>query len=183
MTRAFFSASSRLFAKSPRSPITPGAVPGEKRRPASDEIPHDFRVRRPRSFEVRLFLVAALFLAWISVGGAEERENTNPHTTPEDVAAGGRIYRSIASNATVATEREAADRTLREEICATATAMPPWPTPFRPESRAPRCRCSSSTASSSGRLWLSSSPSGGRNPHPLETPLRAPQSFGGRAAA
>jgi putative heme-binding domain-containing protein len=42
----------------------------------------------------RLLLVAVFFLTWITVGGAEEPENTNPHTTPEDVAAGGRIYRS-----------------------------------------------------------------------------------------
>lgn len=94
MKRAVFSVSSRPFVKNLRSATTPGAVPGKQRRPASDEIPHNFRASRPGSFEVRLLLVTALFLAWISVGGAEERENTNPHTTPEDVAAGGRIYRS-----------------------------------------------------------------------------------------
>ena len=57
---------------------------------------------------MRLLLVAAFqgaeagargegadeFLTPVTVGGAEEPENTNPHTTPEDVAAGGRIYRS-----------------------------------------------------------------------------------------
>ena len=43
---------------------------------------------------MRSFLVAAILLTWVALGGAQGREDTNPHTTPEDVAAGGRIYRS-----------------------------------------------------------------------------------------
>lgn len=72
-------------------PITP---PGGKRQPVSDVTFLNVRSSRPGSFAVRSLLVAAIFLTWVAVGGAEEPENTNPHTTPEDVAAGGRIYRS-----------------------------------------------------------------------------------------
>ena len=62
--------------------------------PATDKAWLNFRSNGSGSLEVRFLLVAALFLAWIGVGGAQGREDTNPHTTPEDVAAGGRIYRS-----------------------------------------------------------------------------------------
>ena len=43
---------------------------------------------------MRLSFILGLLLAWISVGAAEQRVDTNPHTSPADVAAGGRIYRS-----------------------------------------------------------------------------------------
>ena len=72
-------------------PITPF---DGKRQPVSDKTFPDYRSGSPGSFAVRLLLVAAFFLTWVTVGGAEEPENTNPHTTSEDVAAGGRIYRS-----------------------------------------------------------------------------------------
>ena len=94
MKKALFSASSRLFFKGMGSQTVPGPSPGEKNRSVSDEISFNFRASGPVSFAVRLFLVAGLLLTWISVGGAEQRGKTNPHTSPEDVAAGGRIYRS-----------------------------------------------------------------------------------------
>ena len=94
MKRGLFSVSYRPFPRHLRSEAVPGILPGEKRRPASDERFLDYRSSSPGSFEARLFLVAAFFLTWIPVGSAQQRENTNPHTTPEDVAAGGRIYRS-----------------------------------------------------------------------------------------
>ena len=94
MKKAFFSASSQPFFKRLGSQTVPGAPPGEKRRSVSAEISFNFRASGPVSFEMRLFLVAGLLLTWISVGGAEQRGKTNPHTSPEDVAAGGRIYRS-----------------------------------------------------------------------------------------
>lgn len=50
--------------------------------PASDKVIFKYGSNGSGSFEVRLFLVAALFLAWIGAAGAQERENTNPHTTP-----------------------------------------------------------------------------------------------------
>ena len=94
MKKAFFSASSQPFFKRLGSQTVPGPSPGEKRRSVSAEISFNFRASGPVSFEMRLFLVAGLLLTWISVGGAEQRGKTNPHTSPEDVAAGGRIYRS-----------------------------------------------------------------------------------------
>ena len=94
MKRGLFSVSYRPFPRHLRSEAVPGILPGEKRRPASDERFLDYRSSSPGSFEARLFLVAVFFLTWIPVGSAQQRENTNPHTTPEDVAAGGRIYRS-----------------------------------------------------------------------------------------
>ena len=94
MKRGVFSASSRPFPKNVRAKAAPDTGHGENRLPASDRASLNYRFNSSGSFEARLFLVAALFLAWIGVGGAEQRENTNPHTTPEDVAAGGRIYRS-----------------------------------------------------------------------------------------
>ena len=94
MKKAFFSASSQPFFKRLGSQTVPGAPPGEKRRSVSAEISFNFRTSGPVSFEMRLFLVAGLLLTWISVGGAAQRAKTNPHTSPEDVAAGGRIYRS-----------------------------------------------------------------------------------------
>ena len=94
MKKAFFSASSQPFFKRLGSQTVPGPSPGEKRRSVSAEISFNFRASGPVSFAVRLFLVAGLLLTWISVGGAEQRGKTNPHTSPEDVAAGGRIYRS-----------------------------------------------------------------------------------------
>ena len=94
MKKAFFSASSRPFFKRLGSQTVPGPSPGEKSRSVSDETSLDFRASGPVSFAMRLFLVAGLLLIWISVGGAEQRGKTNPHTSPEDVAAGGRIYRS-----------------------------------------------------------------------------------------
>ena len=72
-------------------PVTP---PVGKRQPVSDKTFLNHRSSRPGSFAVRSLLVAAILLTWVAAGGAQERENTNPHDTPEDVAAGGRIYRS-----------------------------------------------------------------------------------------
>ena len=72
----------------------PGILPGDKHQPASDESFLNHRFSDPAGLAARLLLVAAFFLTWIPVGSAQQRENTNPHTTPEDVAAGGRIYRS-----------------------------------------------------------------------------------------
>ena len=94
MNRDMSSASSRPFPRNRRPKGAPDTRHGENRLPASHKVSLKYRSSGSGSFEVRLFLVAALFLAWIGVGGAEERENANPHTTPEDVAAGGRIYRS-----------------------------------------------------------------------------------------
>ena len=94
MKRGMFSVSSRPFPGNLRSRAVPGTLPGDKRQPASDERFHNHRFSSPASLAARLLLVAVFFLTWITVGGAEEPENTNPHTTPEDVAAGGRIYRS-----------------------------------------------------------------------------------------
>jgi hypothetical protein len=90
MNRDVRSASSRPCPRNLRAKATPETRHGENPFPASDKASLQYGA----SFEVRLFLVAALLLTWIGVGGAEERESTNPHTTPEDVAAGGRIYRS-----------------------------------------------------------------------------------------
>jgi putative heme-binding domain-containing protein len=94
MKRGLCSASSRPFPRNLPGKAAPDTRRGENRWPASDKASLNYRSNGSGSFEVRLFLVAALFLAWITVGGAQERENTNPHDTPEDVAAGGRIYRS-----------------------------------------------------------------------------------------
>ena len=94
MKKALFSASSRPFIRVLGSQTVPVPSPGEKNRSVSDEISFNFRASGPVSFAVRLSLIAGFFLTWISVGGAAQRESTNPHTTPEDVAAGGRIYRS-----------------------------------------------------------------------------------------
>ena len=94
MKKALFSASSQPFIRRLGSQTAPGPSPGEKRRSVSDETSLDIPTSRPVSFEMRYLLVAGLLLTWISVGGAAQRESTNPHTTPEDVAAGGRIYRS-----------------------------------------------------------------------------------------
>jgi putative heme-binding domain-containing protein len=73
---------------------TPDTPHGENRLQDTGKAPLNYRSDGSGSVEVRLFLIVAFFLAWISVGDAQGRENTNPHTTPEDVAAGGRIYRS-----------------------------------------------------------------------------------------
>ena len=94
MKRGMFSVSNRPFPGNLRSRAVPGTLPGDRRQPASDERLHNHRFSSPASLAARLLLVAVFFLTWITVGGAEEPENTNPHTTPEDVAAGGRIYRS-----------------------------------------------------------------------------------------
>ena len=94
MKRGVCSASSRPLPRNLRAKAPSDTRHGENRLPASDKASLNCRSNGSGSFQVRLFLVAALFLGWIGVAGAEERENTNPHTTPEDVAAGGRIYRS-----------------------------------------------------------------------------------------
>ena len=94
MNRGACSASSRPFPRTLHVRAAPDTRHRENRLPASDKVPLKYRSNGSGSFEGRLFLVAALFLAWIGVGGAQGRENTNPHNTPEDVAAGGRIYRS-----------------------------------------------------------------------------------------
>ena len=94
MKKALFSASSRPFFRSLRSQAVPGTPPGRKCRPIPEENSFNVRSNSSGSFATRLFLVAGLLLTWITVGGAQQRANTNPHTTPEDVAAGGRIYRS-----------------------------------------------------------------------------------------
>ncbi len=94
MKRGLFSASSRPLLGNLLSKAVPITRPFGKHQQASDETFFNVRSDRPERFAVRLLLVAAFFLSWTTVGGAEEPENTNPHTTPEDVAAGGRIYRS-----------------------------------------------------------------------------------------
>lgn len=94
MKRGVFSASFRLFPGNLRSKVVSVTPPGRKRQPASDETFLNFRSSSPGSVAARLLLVAAFFLTPVIVGGAEESKNTNPYTTPEDVAAGGRIYRS-----------------------------------------------------------------------------------------
>ncbi len=94
MKRGVFSVSYRPFPGNFRPKAVPGAPPGEYPQPVSDERFLNRRFSGPASLAARLLLVAAFFLTWIPVGSAQQRENTNPHTTPEDVAAGGRIYRS-----------------------------------------------------------------------------------------
>ena len=94
MKRGMFSVSYRPFPGNLRSRAVPGTLPGDKHQPASDESFLNHRFSGPAGLAARLLLVAAFCLTWITVGSAQQRENTNPHTTPEDVAAGGRIYRS-----------------------------------------------------------------------------------------
>ena len=94
MKRGVFSASSRPLLGDLRSKAVPVTPPGGKRQPASEVTFLSVRSSRPGSFAVRSLLVAAILLTWVALGGAQGQEDTNPHTTPEDVAAGGRIYRS-----------------------------------------------------------------------------------------
>jgi putative heme-binding domain-containing protein len=94
MKKTFFSAASQPFIRRFGSRTAPSPSAGETSRSVSDETSLDIPSSRPVSFEMRLFLVAGLLLTWISVGGAAQRGKTNPHTSPQDVAAGGRIYRS-----------------------------------------------------------------------------------------
>ena len=94
MKRALFSAPSLRFLKHRLSKAVPG--PGSDRTygPNPEKKSSNVRSGGPGSTAARLFLVAGLLLTCIGAGSAQQRANTNPHNTPEDVAAGGRIYRS-----------------------------------------------------------------------------------------
>jgi len=94
MNRGVPSASSRPSPGILPGKATPDTLHGENRLPATGKAWLNDRSNGSGSLAVRLLLIAAFFLTWITAGGADEPENTNPHTTPEDVAAGGRIYRS-----------------------------------------------------------------------------------------